>query len=260
MRKNDLLDVSFLFPVRIESIERLENLIAVIEYLTDNFDTNICVLEASGFNNKIIKKLLPKKAEYIFEEDFDPIFHRTRYINKLVKFCNSKIIGIWDTDIIIPKKQLIDSIESLRNNLAAFVLPYDNNFLDTTKIIRELYLKERKISILTSNKGRMQKLYHPHPVGGAFFAQRQIYIKSGLENENFYGWGREDGERINRWKILDYKVERIKGDLFHLTHARGINSGFHDEYQAAKKNAEFQRIVTMSKEELEYEISTWQWL
>lgn len=77
----------------------------------------------------------------------------------------------------------------------------------------------------------MIEMYSPNPVGGGFLAKRKAYMEAGMENERFYGWGREDGERINRWKILKYRYVRVPGPLFHLTPERGLNSRFHSSKQ-----------------------------
>ena len=94
------------------------------------------------------------------------------------------------------------------------------------------------MNILEEHTAFMQSLYAPNPVGGVFFANRQSYIESGLENESFYGWGLEDGERYNRWKNLDYKVSRVRGDAFHLTHPRLENSNMGDAYMSIMKKRE----------------------
>ena len=73
-------------------------------------------------------------------------------------------------------------------------------------------------------------------------ANRQTYVDAGLENENFYGWGLEDGERYYRWLNLGYKVKRIPGPLFHLSHGRGINSTFHNPDQPMAKRKEIIKV------------------
>jgi hypothetical protein len=103
----------------------------------------------------------------------------------------------------------------------------------------------------------MTPLYFPDPVGGGFFANRNQYIESGIENLSFYGWGRQDGERVNRWQILNYRVKRIKGPIYHLSHGRGINSKFHSEMQRQIKKNELERLAMMSKDEMEKEIGSW---
>jgi hypothetical protein len=46
-------------------------------------------------------------------------------------------------------------------------------------------------------------LYPPNPVGGAFLPNRESYIRSGLENENFYGWGWKMGNVLHGGKNAD---------------------------------------------------------
>ncbi len=145
----------------------------------------------------------------------------------------------------------------LRNQEADFVSPYQDKALDTTLIVRELYFKTLDFSVLQDNCDNMIELYASYPVGGGLFAQKESYIEAGMEIEKFYGWGREDGERINRWKKLGYRYERIHGPLFHLTHERDVNSRFHSPTQDNIKSSEVFRIYGMSKQEMIQEIKTW---
>jgi hypothetical protein len=59
--KTDLLDLTFLIPIRLDSIVRLEYALATIDYLYKSFNTTIIVLEASKHNNKIIHRLVGRK-------------------------------------------------------------------------------------------------------------------------------------------------------------------------------------------------------
>ena len=43
--KRDLKDCTFIVPIRIESNDRLRNVITVLCYIASNFDTNIIVKE-----------------------------------------------------------------------------------------------------------------------------------------------------------------------------------------------------------------------
>lgn len=51
----DLKDITFLILVRIDTIERMENLLASTEFLLSHFDTNVEVWEISPYNNSILK-------------------------------------------------------------------------------------------------------------------------------------------------------------------------------------------------------------
>ena len=231
-------DLTFVIPCRLDSIVRLENVIITTGYLMKEFNVNIIVTEADAHNNLILQKLLPQDIEYQFYYDEDPIFFRTHYINKICSELQTNIVGIWDTDVIVPSSQIVKAIELLRNGEADFVYPYEKYFLDTSPIIRKMFLRNPKIEFLEQNIKKMKEMYPPNPLGGAFLANLKSYKESGLENESFYGWGMEDGERFYRWENMGYKIKRVPGPLFHLSHPRGQNSNFHDVDQHLMKKKE----------------------
>jgi predicted glycosyltransferase involved in capsule biosynthesis len=257
MENSDLTDVTFIIPVRIDTVNRLENTLVIVDFLLENFNTRLSILEASHRDTGLLRKLLPEEVDHRFVEDSDAIFHRTKYINILARICETPFISLWDTDVIVPTEQIEETIKLLRDGEAEFVTPFQDKFLDTSDILRDLYIQTRDLGILEKHQGKMKGLYNPNPVGGVFFANRQSYADAGMENEKFYGWGREDGDRANRWKILGYKHQHVKGPLFHLSHERGVNSSFHSVNQNDRKMAEVQRSLVMSKKELKREIKSW---
>lgn len=256
-KQNDIKDVTFLIPVRLDTIERLENLMMAVEYLSMHFNTNFQLLEADGYNNNLLVQLLPKHVHISFVEDYDPVFHRTHYINRMVQNCSTPFMAIWDTDVIVPAEQVTESVLWLRKGKADFVRPYENKFLNTSMILRELYFRTKDIRVLQNNQGKMKPLYPPQPVGGGFFADRERYMEAGMENEKFYGWGIEDGERVNRWRILGYNYRNTQGVMYHLSHPRGKNSQFHSLQEIDIKNGELFKIASMSRDELRKEIAGW---
>ncbi|PZP47898.1 MAG: hypothetical protein DI598_10550 [Pseudopedobacter saltans] len=256
-KKTILKDVTFLIPTRIESIERLENIIAVVEHLQENFETNVMILEASPRKTFILKKCLPENVEIYFVEDDNQIFHRTRYINDLVSLSKTPYIAIWDTDVIVKELQISQSVELLRSQKADFVFPYDGVFLEIGYVKRLEFLKKKEISVLFDGIAKMFPLYGYFSVGGGFIANKVSYLEAGMENMHFDGWGPEDGERATRWDILDFKVLRTIGPMFHLTHPRGINSGMRKEEELNNGIKEYLRICKMSQMELKNEIARW---
>lgn len=256
--KIDLSDVTFLIPVRIDSIHRLENLMAVVSFLKRNFAANFHLFEVATLNNNILTKLLPKTVTITFIEDHDPVFHRTYYANIFLKQVETPIVGIWDADVLVTREQVEESVFLIRKNEAQFVLPYNGRFFDTTMLIRELYLKQKRFSILKKNESKMVSLYEPEPVGGVIFASTNAYKNSGMENEYFYGWGHHDGERMNRWEILGYEIARVEGCIYHLSHYRSLNSKYHSKRQKELKMAAVERLGLMSKEEMQREVKSWE--
>ena len=241
--------MTFIIPVRTDSVVRLENLILSVQSLLRNFDTHIIVLEAASYPNGIIQKLLGNKVEYLFWEDRDAVFYKTKYLNIMTRRACTPFIGIWDADVIISKEQIMDSIEKLRHGFDV-AYPYDGHFYDTSFVIRELYTQNRHIQFLLRNKDKMSLIYGDKMIGGAVFANREAFINVGMMSEKFYGWGPEDFELYERMKILGLNIHRSEGPLFHLTHSRGSNSSFRSMEQVKNTNKERMTTILSSKTEL----------
>ena len=60
--KKDLKDCTFIIPIRIESTDRLRNVITILCYLNSNFDTNIIVKEVDS------KSVFEEQAMPILDE------------------------------------------------------------------------------------------------------------------------------------------------------------------------------------------------
>ncbi|MCD7916218.1 MAG: hypothetical protein LUG96_13795 [Tannerellaceae bacterium] len=200
--KINLKDTTFIIPIRVDSIIRLENLFLSIDSVLNYFETNIIILEAASYNNGLIKFFLKGKGTYNFIEDNDPIFHKTKYLNIMAKKVTTPYIAIWDVDIILDPHQIIDAIQQLREEKCDVAYPYSGTFLDTSDILRKHYLIHQDLDFLKKNSAKMNSLYTVEgvlgAVGGAVFIKTNKYFYAGMENENFYGWGLEDGERHYR--------------------------------------------------------------
>lgn len=239
---------------------RLENLLLTLENLESNFDTNIIVVEASYYDNGILNKLVSKSISHYFIEEKDPIFHRTRHLNIFSKRVLTDIIGIWDADIILESSQILEAVQQIRKGNFDLAYPYDGRFLDTSEILRNHYLIHKDLSFLKKNISKMALLYSStqegNSMGGAFLISTKKYKFAGLENEEFYGWGMEDGERYHRWLIFNFSIFRSKGALFHLSHPRDVNGTMRSQYHRVKTNYEYNKIIESTKKELEDRFTT----
>jgi predicted glycosyltransferase involved in capsule biosynthesis len=140
------------------------------------------------------------------------------------------------------------------------VFPYDGNFYNTPSIVKNLYEEKKDIAVFSDNRNRFLKVYGHFSVGGAFMVNREAYIDAGMENENFYGWGPEDIERVKRWEILGYKIKWISGALYHLNHPRRENSWHFDNNAKKKMLKEYLNICRMNKSELTNYLEKFEWI
>lgn len=251
-------ELTIVIPVRIDCQERKENLDAVLYSLLRTTNASILILEADT-ERKYYHREQSNRLDYIFVHDDNPIFHRTHYLNKLLRLSKNNIVGIWDTDVILDAVQIKEAVNAVKMGIT-LCYPYDGRFL-FLNIEQSNNVRNNVVSFLNDeNKESTTSLAMGRPsAGGAFIVNKQRYLQSGGENENFFGWGPEDAERFKRMEILEEPVGRIQGPLFHLHHPRGINSTFgHDERD--KKNVnELINICKMNAKELKQYINSWIW-
>jgi len=145
---------------------------------------------------------------------------------------------------------IIDTIKKLRSGEADIAFPYNGEFYDTSEIIRTLFIRKKQIQILHKNKDRMMLVYGDKHIGGAFIANTDKYKQTGMENENFYGWGPEDFERYSRWINLGFKIYRASGCMYHLSHPRDMNGGFASQRQREITTSEYVKTKNSSYNEL----------
>ncbi|MCU6769340.1 galactosyltransferase-related protein [Barnesiella propionica] len=253
--KTYLQDFTFLILIRIDSVQRLENILAVTDYLAKNFHTQIIVLEADRYNNKILQSLLNRNVRYEFIEDKDPILYKTKYFNQLAWNIDTPFFSIWDADMIASKNQIIDAAQQLRDGTADVAYPYSGFCFETSEIIRNLYIVKKDIRILSRNQNKMKQLYDKEHPGGAVMMNTLFFLNNGMENEKYYGWGHDDFDRYYRWKRLKANMYRNPGYLYHLAHPRNLNSSFRNKDHTEISFAELNKTHNSSKEELERDLS-----
>lgn len=254
----DLSDTTFLIPIRVDSKEREENLDTVLEFIYSCAKASVIILEADESRKYLFKKEYPD-ATYLFIKDQNPVFHRTYYLNRMLCYAQTPIVGIWDTDVILPIEQINEALNGIRSNKAVMSFPYDGHCFNVTESISGRYKQEKKISILKRSMHNFSLAFGGQSFGGAFFVDREKYISSGGENESFYGWGSEDLERVKRMEILCLPVYRSYGPLFHLYHPRKENSFYVNGEIEIKNKKELLKVCQMTKEELIAFIKTWGW-
>jgi len=190
----------------------------------------------------------------VFHQTDSEYFHRTLILNLMTKLSKTKIVCNYDTDVVFPEQQYINSVNKIKKG-DTLVFPYGGKFMNVPKTFFQS-ITDNKFEDLNEND---LELAHPNSLGGAFFFDKEKYNLAGLENENFISWGFEDNERINRLSKLGYIVSRSPGLLYHLDHERTVNSSPNHKYYGQNID-EFNKINNLSKSDLEDYIKTWHWI
>lgn len=251
----NLLDVSFLIPIRIDSDSRLENLYMVTKFIDKYFNTNLIILE-SDVESKVDRNALPKSCQYHFEFDDNHFLHRTKSINWLIRKCVSNIIAIYDCDVILPVDQIMKAVQQLRDGHVECIYPFDGTFVNVDILFKKMFEKILDPELLYTNAEKFLTVTK-RSFGGAVFLLRNEYLNAGGENEFFESWGPEDLERRKRLSILEYRIDRVKGPIFHLPHERKDNSGYQHYGTKEKYMTEYFRICNMKINQLQQYIASW---
>jgi len=254
--KRNIPNITFTIPVRIDTKDRYENLICIINYLLTAGATNIIIYENGPEINKFVYD--HKFVKIVREQNNGP-FHRTKYLNKMAKLATTDFIANYDCDVMFPLKQVYKAYDILANDEADIVFPYDGLFVNIPRSLlrpgSEVYENASVESLNPNDYPNFGK----NSMGGAIFWKKKVFIDGGMENENFISWGAEDWERVRRFTKLGYRFGRVKGPLYHINHSRTQESSEANPYYQ-KNVVEFQKIDRMNKEELQEYIKTWPWL
>lgn len=254
--RHALHDATFIIPVRIESSDRMRNVIASLTFLLENFDTNIILKEVdkeSVYKRNVLPILrdiidLDINVRHIFVEDYDDLFHRQKILNEMIFEADTKIVVNYDCDVILPVDSYILAYDLINTSQCDIVYPYGQGLWQkqvfATDDIISLFFENYDYSIL-DNYSKI----HTSDFGWVQFFNRQVYIDGGMENENFKSYSPEDKERFYRFEKMGYNIRRIENYVYHLEHFRGDNSWFTNPFMSSNF-LEWEKIQKMDKNEL----------
>jgi predicted glycosyltransferase involved in capsule biosynthesis len=252
--KHDLKDITFTIPVRIDSQDRINNINYILDYIFTNFDTNVIVFENGP---KQVLQLEKENLTYQYTQGNGP-FHRTKYLNDMAKLAKTDYIANYDCDVIFPVKQILKAHSLLKDNKVDFVYPYDGLFVNITKHVLDNEITNFNFDPVNLDPEKYQN-FGRNSMGGALLWNKKAFIDGGMENEKFVSWGCEDWERFHRFTKLGYRVGRIKGPLYHISHSRTQDSNESNPFYQHNV-VEFQKIDKMDATDLKEYMKTWPWL
>ena len=228
----DLKSCTFIIPVRIESEDRIRNIITVLCYLLDNFDAKVILKEVDQepiFEEELLPQIIEyvgdsiKNLTHVFEQSNDPVFYRMQILNEMIDMADTSVIANYDGDVLFKPETYVNSVKMIEDGYD-IVYPYgfgeyQKQVFADDELVSEFLSNDCDFSILDS-KSRMYDAQYGH----VQFLNRKSYIEAGMENENFRGSSPEDKERHYRFEKMGYKVGRIDDQVYHLEHSRGNNS------------------------------------
>lgn len=243
MEKIDLSHTTFIIPVRLDSRDREFNLNAILIHLTKNLKTNIFIKESDDKSRvlDLIRNSFPETIgniwidydglikgtiedctlTYIFEENKENIFHRTRLLNEMLWQVKTPVVVNYDCDVLFLPEAYKEAQDRILSG-SDLVYPFANGISQIKVEVEDRpFLNDlRHLIAVAPEKNRTWQAQFGH----AMFFNTQSYKDGGGENENYFSYGPEDICRGHRFQKLGYKVEWLNHWVFHIEHSRGFNS------------------------------------
>ena len=255
--KHNLYNATFIIPVRIESADRMRNVITGLIFLLENFETKIIIKEVDT-KSVFEEDVLPQLKEcfdnldnliHIFEQSDDPVFYRTKILNEMIAMSDTDVVINSDCDVLLPIQSYLDSYDLIISKKADVVYPYGTGHYQKQvsaddELVSEFLSNDFDFSILDAKSNIWTSDF-----GWVQFFDRQVYIEGGMENENFKAYAPEDKERYYRFTTFGYKVGRINDFVYHLEHERGENSWFNNPHMIENLQL-WERLQKLNKQEL----------
>lgn len=231
-------NLTFLMPCRIESEDRLKNVITSVSYLSHNFPKCSIILKENDVQSIFIEKVIPgliqifgsvpDNINHIFEKSDDKFFHKTKILNDLLLEAKTDIVFNYDVDVLYPLKSYYAAYNMLTENQYDAVYCYGVGVyqwaVDYPVHTFDSFIQSKfDLDILHLNCTQQ-----PSVMGWGQMIKKQSEIDSYMWNENFMSWGPEDTEFLYRIQVMGLKVGRINDMCYHLNHGRTFNSHYHN--------------------------------
>ena len=225
-------DLTFIIPTRIETEDRLRNIISSVSYLLKHLSAKVIVKEVapqSTFKFRAIPEI-KKYADisnltHIYEQTSEPLFCKSKVLNDLIVAADTKFVANYDADCILPLTSYHQAYALLAGDKADVVYPYGCGIYQW-KAEYDMQVYQEFVSTLDYRVLDKRRTLSNSTIGWTQFVNRQKYIDSYMMNENFISWGCEDDEFYFRMSTLGNRIARVDDYVYHLEHSRTDNSWF----------------------------------
>lgn len=222
MNRTSLRGVSVIVAYRESSPERLENLLATINFLKKTYDDfELIILE--GDKRPLFKfhENYSENTRYFFFEDQGP-FNKSRLLNQGAKFSRSEVICFHDADMIGWPHLMRHAVDVLLDSDTSDVRTPHWSILNVSGHLKRRFCQTLDFSCLKTidpdNPPRDVNVLYKNQSSGITFWKKDRFFAVGGYNESFVAWGGEDEELLIRATRLGLRWHSVPPPTFHLHH------------------------------------------
>ena len=251
IKDSDFSKLTIIIPYRkVADQDRENNLDINLKYLNNIGIPNIIISEHSDSSSEAVLidsyQNLFKNFKVIWIDAKGELFNKSLAINKAVLLCKTPYFATFDMDCLTRKDNINMAINLLDQGFE-IVHPFDRKVQDI--IDKQGFIEDYDFKTI---KTKVQiRLFAD---GGLVFWNKSSFIKIGMQNEYFSGWGGEDNEIMLRADLFNLKHYRINDVLYHLYHKRDKKRS-KNNFNLEEKTRQLQ-----NREECLKEISKWPWV
>ena len=162
---------------------------------------------------KKIEQMFNSRVSYMSVTIDDHKIHKSKLINTAVVSIRTTHVWVNDADCVMNFKHVIGMIDKT----ADFVQPYSDS-VDLSSDESTHVLKTNRVKLEQSNETTRRGI----DMYGAlsFVFKRETFMRIGMMDESFTGWGLEDVELHNRVTNKGYQPSVVDVVAYHLWHER----------------------------------------
>ena len=240
---------TFIIPLKIDSTERLNNILVSLNYLLKNTDSNIVITESDSERKLFSPLLKQERIKYIFKKSSPDEFHRTKLINEMLFDIKTDITVNYDADVLLPKESISLANKLILNDNYDLIYPYGFEQFDQRKLKNGMQSYEVFKNTLNLDDINIEETIVDFcRFGHVQFFKTKSYISGFMENENYKHWCPEDEERGIRFIKLGYKGAWFRGIVFHQEHPP---STLKEPKEISEIYKLHKTLINSNKEELE---------
>ena len=253
MKKINLSDLSIIISIKVDSEDRLRNILFLIKYFDYFFSGFEIILVEQGIEKNLMNYV--KNYEFIQYKFINSRFahYKTRNLNLATMFSTRPYIMMCDSDILCIPNCLKISIEMLKNG-CEFVSPHNgimvqinksfipfNNSNKLDDFLRDfIYFPKNHDLIRNKNLNlNFEPLYGNSKydnTGGCIIYKKSASISIGNWNENIISYGFEDMEFVYRIKKFGFELFKIDNfNIYHMEHQRNVDSYYNNFYRSNER-------------------------
>lgn len=212
VEKVNVMETTFIIPIKIDQQDRIINICTSLVYLLKFINTTIIIIESDNEENKYLSLVCNYlKINKLFHK-IEGFFDKTKLINIASNYVLTPIISIYDCDILLNINSYLEAQQCILSGDYDLINPFNQHLIDIPP--------QKKNNFKDYLDFKSEPVVSGLATGGCLFINKEVFIKIGKMNEMFKAYGPEEDEIIYRAISTGYKYNRINGNIYHLSHKR----------------------------------------